>query len=54
MKKQVPFQYGKSPNPTNWQEAADALRSVRKAKKPKGEGLVDRLDRIEKKLGESK
>ena len=43
--------WGKSPAPTNWHEAADALKSV--ASKPKKESLPELLERLmkEKKNG---
>jgi len=37
-----PFVYGKHPNPTNWHEAADALRSI----KPKRPGLRDMIEKL--------
>lgn len=46
--KTTPYKYGKSPNPRTWQEAADALGSLRA--KPKG----DKLDDIIKQLKEKK
>lgn len=47
------WQYGVSPNPTNWHEAADALKSLNKPKH-KGNGFVEKLDSIEKLLKEHK
>lgn len=47
MPKQKPYQYGVSPNPSNWHEAADALKSV--TEKAKGDSPVtSRLNIIEK------
>lgn len=44
--------YGKSPNPTNWHEAAEALKS--QPRKPKANPLMARLDAIESLLKEKK
>lgn len=45
------WQYGVSPNPKNWQEAADALKTMRK---PKGNPVMDRLDTLEQLLKDKK
>lgn len=52
-----PYQYGKSPNPTNWQEAADALNTLTKPKhKPNAfaEKFTNKLDSIEQLLKDHK
>ena len=41
------WQWGKSPDPSNWQEASDALESL---KPPKRSSLYDKLEAIEKAL----
>jgi hypothetical protein len=51
--KKSPWQYGVSPNPKNWHEAADALKSM-KSMKQKRKGLMDRIDSIEKMLKDKK
>lgn len=43
------WEYGRSPAPTNWYEAADALKSVTKPKR-KSSGLLERLAAIEDRL----
>lgn len=53
MKKKEPWVYGKSPDPKNWHEAADALRSLH-PKQRKSSGLADRIDALEKLLKEKK
>lgn len=42
-----PWVYGVSPAPTNWREAADALKSVKEKAKPPNP-VIARLDIIEK------
>ena len=46
------YQYGQSPAPRNWQEAADALKSLQ-ARKPKPT-LMDRVAAVEKTLKDRK
>jgi len=53
MKPIKPWTYGTSPAPCNWQEAADALKTIRQPK-AKGSGLLDRLAAIETLLKEKK
>ena len=45
----TPYIYGKSPNPTNWHEAAEALKNGKQDKqsKRKSSGVMDRLSHIE-------
>ena len=47
------WQYGKSPNPKDWQEASDALKSLQKAKR-KSNTFTEKLDSIEKLLKDHK
>jgi len=51
--KYKPFEYGKSPNPRNWQEAADVLKQGSKPKR-KSSGFHERLVEIERMLKEQK
>ncbi len=51
--KATPWTYGHSPNPRNWKEAADAIKSIKQPKQ-KGTGLLDRLSAIETLLKEKK
>ena len=53
MAKQKPYQYGVSPNPTNWHEAADALKSVTEKAKPES-NVTSRLNLIEKLVSKDK
>ena len=53
--KDLGWTYGKSPNPTNWHEAATLLKSMQsKTDRKKGPGLLDRLSAIESLLKEKK
>jgi hypothetical protein len=54
-KKSIPWSYGQSPSPTNWAEASKILSDMNKSKpKPKGPGLMDRLDILEQLIREKK
>lgn len=49
------YVYGRDPNPKNWHEASDALKSMQGVKpKRKGNGLMERLATIEAQLKERK
>ena len=49
MAKSKKWVYGQSPNPSTWSEAVNILKSSQKPKK-KSNGLMDKLNAIEKKL----
>jgi len=51
--KKLAWQYGQSPNPKNWHEAADALKSLQKVKR-KPNPFAEKLDSIEQLLKEHK
>ncbi len=54
-KKQPPWVYGQSQSPTNWGQTATLLKEINKNKpKPKGPGLMERLDSLEKLIREKK
>lgn len=46
-----PWEYGRSPNPRNWHEAADAIRSLQQTPARKS-SLTEKLDVIAKLLKE--
>jgi hypothetical protein len=53
--KQKPYEYGRSPNPKNWHEAADAIRSISKSKSArKTNPIEDKLNTIEQLLKDHK
>lgn len=55
MAKKSTYQYGVTPNPKNWHETAEAIRSLAtKSKKPKESGLDTKIASIEKLLKERK
>lgn len=54
-KKVQSYVYGVTPDPRNWHEAADAIKSsATKSKRKKSSGLLDKLSSIEKLLKERK
>lgn len=53
MKPKEKWQYGRHPNPSNWHQTADAIRSQQPPKK-KSSGLMDKLAAIEQALKDKK
>ena len=48
------FVYGRSHAPKSWHETAEVLKTIKKAKRPKGNKLGDQLDKIEQMLKDTK
>ena len=54
-KKTPAFVYGQSPNPTNWHEAANAIRATSKHKKAKKPSMFEeKMSSLEKLIKESR
>ena len=52
MAKMKPYEHGKSPVPKSWADTAAYLKAGKEARKPKGQSLGDRLDRLTELLKE--